>query len=64
MTEKAISATTARMGRPKMDVKPMLVRLPEGVPEQIDALAGPGKRAEFIRDAVEREIKRRSRQKD
>jgi len=47
-----------------MDVKPMLVRLPEGMAEQIDALAGPGKRAEFIRDAVEREIKRRSRQKD
>lgn len=52
------------VGRPKMDVKPMLVRLPEGVTEQIDAIAGPGKRAEFIRDAVEREIKRRSRQKD
>lgn len=51
------------VGRPKMDVKATLVRLPEGMAEQIDALAGPGKRAEFIREAVEREIKRRSRQK-
>lgn len=63
MTGKAISATTPRMGRPKMDVKATLVRLPEGVAEQIDALAGPGKRAEFIREAVEREIKRRLRAK-
>lgn len=46
-----------------MDVKATLVRLPEGVAEQIDALAGPGKRAEFIREAVEREIKRRLRAK-
>lgn len=63
MTDKAISDTTSRMGRPPMSVKPMMVRLPEGVPEQIDALVGPGKRAEFIRDAVAKEIKRRLREK-
>lgn len=46
-----------------MNVKPMLVRLPEGTAERIDELAGPNKRAEFIREAIEREIKRRERQK-
>lgn len=51
------------MGRPKMDVKPTIVRLPEGVAEQIDAIAGKGNRADFIRQAIEREIKRRARQR-
>lgn len=50
------------MGRPKLDVKPTLVRLPDGVPERIDALCGPNRRAEFIRQAVERELKRRERE--
>jgi predicted transcriptional regulator len=31
--------------------------------ERIDELAGPNRRAEFIREAIEREIKRRQRQK-
>jgi hypothetical protein len=44
-----------------MDVKPTLVRLAVGVLLRIDALCGPGKRAEFIREAVERELQRRSR---
>lgn len=57
----AIAARTARMGRPRMDVKPMLVRLPEGAAERIDAIAGTGRRAEFIRDAVEHELRRRER---
>lgn len=35
------------------------VRLPIAMIEAIDALAGAGKRAEFIRAAIEREIKRR-----
>ena len=63
MTEKAISATSARMGRPKLDVKPMLVRLPEGMAERIDAIAGAGRRAEFIREALERELARRERKR-
>lgn len=49
------------MGRPSLDVKPMLVRLGEGVAERIDAVAGKKKRAEFIREAVEAELKRRER---
>jgi hypothetical protein len=45
-------------GRPEMGVKPTVVRLPAGVPERIDAVAGPNKRAEFIREAVEKELKK------
>lgn len=54
-----ISAIPARMGRPPMNVKPMVVRLPEGMAERIDAVAGENRRAEFIREAVEKELKRR-----
>ena len=60
------SGTTRRMGRPplskKSDTKPVLVRLTEAVAARIDALAGPNKRAEFIREAVEKELKRRERE--
>jgi hypothetical protein len=59
------SGTTRRMGRPPLSkksvTKPTLVRLTEDVAARIDALAGPNKRAEFIRDAIDREIKRRER---
>lgn len=41
-----------------MGVKPTVIRLPEGMPERIDAVAGPNKRAKFIRDAVEKELKK------
>ncbi|MCX7322193.1 MAG: hypothetical protein NT113_22875 [Hyphomicrobiales bacterium] len=44
-----------------MNVKPMLVRLPEGMAERIDAVAGENKRAEFIREAVEKELKRQEK---
>lgn len=47
------------MGRPAIG-KAMIVRLAPEALEQIDALAGPGRRAAFIRDAVERELGRRS----
>ncbi|WP_169055441.1 hypothetical protein [Rhizobium sp. P44RR-XXIV] len=46
------------MGRPPLNVKPILVRLPDGIPERIDTLVGKNKRAEFIRNAVERELER------
>ncbi|WPJ67978.1 hypothetical protein STOPSMEL_2 [Sinorhizobium phage StopSmel] len=52
MTHFPISDSSRRMGRPPLKVKPVLVRLPEGVPERIDALIGKNKRAEFIREAV------------
>lgn len=51
------------MGRPPMQVKPVIVRLTIDALEKIDAIAGPNRRAEFIREAVGRELKRLSKQK-
>lgn len=57
------SGTKRPMGRPplskKFETKAILVRLTEDVCDRIDAVAGPNKRAEFIREAVERELARR-----
>lgn len=50
------------MGRPSLKVKAIVVRLPEGVPERIDALVGKYQRAKFIREAVEKELCRREAQ--
>jgi Arc/MetJ-type ribon-helix-helix transcriptional regulator len=47
------------MGRPPLKVKPTNIRLPVGIGERIDALVGPKRRAEFIRDAVVAEVERR-----
>lgn len=49
------------MGRPKLDMKPTVVRLPEGMAERIDALVGNRMRAEFIREAIDAELRRRER---
>ena len=50
------------MGRPSMNVKVTVVRLPQGVNERIDAVLEEGeKRADLIRAAVERELRRRER---
>lgn len=52
------------MGRPAMNVKAVVVRLPQGINERIDAVLDDGeKRADLIRQAVERELKRRERAK-
>lgn len=61
MTHFPISDSSRRMGRPPLKVKPILVRLPEGMGERIDALIGKNKRAEFIREAAELELQRRER---
>lgn len=57
------SGTRPRMGRPPLNrksvTKPTLVRLTEDVADRIDELAGPNKRAEFIREAIDRELARR-----
>lgn len=47
------------MGRPALNGTPVLVRFPPDVPARIDALVGTYQRAEFIREAVERELARR-----
>jgi predicted transcriptional regulator len=44
-----------------MQLKATRVRLQDGLAERIDALVGPNRRAIFIRDAVEREVRRRER---
>jgi predicted DNA-binding protein len=49
------------MGRPPLQVKPTVVRLSVEAIERIEALVGKNKMAEFIREAVERELKRRER---
>lgn len=60
LAEKKITANAPRMGRPPIG-KFTAVRLSPEMLERIDALAGPGKRAQFIRDAVERELQRRAK---
>lgn len=62
LTDKAVSATGARMGRPPLGNVPTQVRLSQAVMARIDALCGAGRRAEFIREAVEAELKRRERE--
>ena len=57
------SGTKTRMGRPPLSKKsvttPVLIRLTEDVVERIDVMAGPNRRGEFIREAIDRELTRR-----
>jgi predicted DNA-binding protein len=46
------------MGRPPLGVKTTVVRLPDGLAERIDDLIGPKRRAQFIRNLVEKEVER------
>jgi Arc/MetJ-type ribon-helix-helix transcriptional regulator len=50
------------MGRPPLGNIATQVRLPEEVRDQIRELVGEKGMAQFIREAVERELKRRSKQ--
>lgn len=52
------------MGRPPLHLKPVLVRLSQEALDRIDELAGKNRRPEFIREAIEREIKRRLRKSE
>jgi Arc/MetJ-type ribon-helix-helix transcriptional regulator len=49
------------MGRPPLGNKPTIVRLPEEVRERIREMVGDRGMSEFIREAVERELKRREK---
>ncbi len=52
------------MGRKKINDEQTPARFPDGTLERIDAVLGDGeKRADLIRQAVERELKRRERAK-
>jgi predicted DNA-binding protein len=50
------------MGRPPLNVKSTVIRLPEGLGERIDKLVGRQRRAAFIRQVVEREVERLEKQ--
>lgn len=50
------------MGRKKLWVEDMQARFPEGTFERIDAVREDGEdRTDFVRDAVEKELRRRER---
>jgi hypothetical protein len=51
-----------RMGRPPLNVKETKVRLTEEQRDRIRELVGEQGMAQFIREAVERELKRREKQ--
>jgi hypothetical protein len=59
LTEIPISDIPRRMGRPALGIKPTLVRLSDEVRERIRTLVGDSGMAAFIREAVDRELKRR-----
>lgn len=62
LTELLISGTKRPVGRIKINDEQTPARFPEGTLARIDAvLADKEKRSDFIREAVEREIKRREK---
>jgi predicted DNA-binding protein len=63
LTPEQISPTKRRMARPKRYGKPYLLRLTEETWERIEAVRGEQDRAGVIREAIERDLRRRERQK-
>lgn len=63
MTDKAVSDSAPRMGRPPLGIISTTVRLSKDTLERIDAVAGKNRRAEFIRVAVEEALARRETDK-
>lgn len=64
MTEFLISATSRKVGRKQINHEQIPARLPEGTLARMDAVLDAEaneKRSDFIREAVERELKRRER---
>lgn len=63
LTKNPIPATPARMGRPplkdKVATHATQVRLPLDIRARIEAIAGKGRMAKFIREAIEAELLRR-----
>lgn len=60
MTHNPISATTVAVPKDKLEDK-TLIRFKAGTLDRIDAVAGKFRRAEWIRDVVEAELKRQER---
>ena len=65
LTKYPIPAKPMRMGRPplknKVATHATLVRLPLDVRDRIEALAGKGRMAAFIREAIDTELSRREK---
>lgn len=61
LTPEQISPTKRRMARPKRYGKPYLLRLSEETWERMEAVRDGQDRADIIREAVERELRRRER---
>lgn len=60
--DDAIRVIPKKRGRPATGRDPLVaVRLPPDLTARMDVLSGPGGRSDFIRQAIEREIKRRGR---
>jgi len=51
-----------RMGRPPLGIRSTNVRISEEIRERIRALVGDQGMAQFIREAIERELRRREKQ--
>jgi len=65
LTQNLISVTPSRVGRKKRWAEDMVARFAEGTFARIQAvLEGKEDRTDFVREAVERELKRRERQKE
>lgn len=62
LTNIPVPDISRRMGRPPLGIKPTQVRLSEEVRERIRELVGDNGMAQFIREAIERELKRREKQ--
>lgn len=56
LNNKAIADSPSRMGRPPLGIISTTVRLPKAILERIDALMGPNRRAQYIRQAVEKQL--------
>lgn len=61
LTNYPVPDISRRMGRPPLGIKPTQVRLSEETRERIRDLVGEQGMAGFIREAVERELKRREK---
>lgn len=63
LTQKTISDSPVRMGRPPLKVHPTVVRLTKEARDRIEALVGPNRMSAFIREAVDGELDRREAEK-
>lgn len=64
MTQIHVHATARRMGRKKLWAENINLTLPEGAKAKMDAALRDGEdRLDLIREAIDRELKRREREK-